>query len=128
MNKEDLNFEVGTLRKARQELQLQLVDINNEISALHRKYVEEYPHLLKIGSKVRIKSSWKDYRGVNYENEIIAFIGGNKYSEYFDFRYSRIYPDVNVVAKLLKVKKDGTPRERCEQLVGNVVEIEILEQ
>lgn len=128
MNKEDLNFEVGTLRKARQELQLQLVDINNKISALHRKYVEGYPHLLKIGSKVRIKSSWKDYRGVNNENEIIAFIGENKYSEDYDYWYSRIYPDVNVVAKLLKVKKDGTPSERCERLVGNVVEIEILEQ
>lgn len=128
MNKEDLNLEVGTLRKAKQELQLQLVDIDNKISALHRKYVEEYPHSIKVGSKVRIKSSWKDYRGANNEEEIIAFIGENKYSKDYDYWYSRIYPDVNVVAKLLKVKKNGTPSERCERLTGNIVEIEILEQ
>lgn len=127
MNKEDLNFEVGTLQKAKQQLQLQLADIDKEISKLRSKYVAEYPHLIKVGSKVRIKSSWKDYRGVNNEEEIIAFIGGNKYSKDYDYWYSRIYPDVNVVAKLLKVKKNGTPSERCERLTGNIVEIEILE-
>lgn len=128
MNKEDLNFEVETLQKAKQQLQLQLTDIDKEISKLRSKYVAEYPHLIKVGSKVRIKSSWKDYRGVNNEEEIIAFIGENKYSKDYDYWYSRIYPDVNVVAKLLKVKKNGTPSERCERLTGNIVEIEILEQ
>lgn len=125
MKREDLDREVSALLNEKSDYEAKIKELDGKVSALRAKYVAEYPHLIKAGSKVRIKFSWG--RDSTKTKEIIAFIEENHFVDGYDYYLSAIYPDNTVAATLLQVKKDGTPSTRREQIYGKVVEIEILE-
>lgn len=127
MEREDLDREISALLNEKLYYEAKVKELRGKVSTLRAKYVAEYPHLIKAGSKVRIKFSWGSPSDSTKTKEIIAFIGDNHYADGFDYYSSAIYPDNTVVATLLQVKKDGTPSTRRERIYGKVVEVEILE-
>lgn len=115
-----INEKVGVLNK-------ELASLNKTRREIQAEYVKEYPHLIIVGSKIRIKESIQNSCVDNPRiNEVIAFVADNKIIESFNWDYSHIYEDEDIGTKLLKVKKDGLPSERVERIRGKVVEIEIL--
>ena len=108
-----LEDKISTLRKKKIELQLQ--------------YVSEYPNLIKIGSKLRIKSKIKHWGGETI-HEYVVFVGSHEYVESYNYYCSFIHEDDRIGTKLFKIKKNGQASERVERIMGDIIEIEILEQ
>ena len=127
MKREDLDREISALLNEELYYEAKTKELRGKISELRAKYVAEYPHLIKAGSKVRIKFSWGSSIDSTKTKEIIAFIGDNHFADSYEYYSNEIYPDKSVVATLWQVKKDGTPSARRERIYGKVVELEILE-
>lgn len=128
MIREELDSKVSALLNEKADYQTKIEKINSEVSALQTKYVAEYPHLIKKGSKVRIKSLLGGFNGGTHEKEVIVFVGDTHFYQKYDYRESQIYPDKDIMTMLHQVKKDGTQSSRTIRVYGKIVEIEILEQ
>ena len=128
MTREELDSKVSALLNEKADYQTKIEKINSEVSALQTKYVAEYPHLIKKGSKVRIKSLFGGFKGETHEQEVIVFVGDTHFYQTYNYLESQIYPDKDIMTMLHKVKKDGTQSSRTERIYGKIVEIEILEQ
>lgn len=123
MKREDLDIAINAISEERRELENKISALKAKKQELQQQYVSEYPNKIKVGSKIRIKARWG-----GSEKEYIAFIGcyNFKGDSFISYDYSLLYEDKNIGAKLLKVKKDGTPSERVERIWGDIVELEIL--
>lgn len=128
MTREELDSKVSALLNEKADYQTKIEKINSEVSALQTKYVAEYPHLIKKGSKVRIKSLLRGIDGKTHEKEVIVFVGDTHFYQKYNYLESQIYPDKDIITMLHQVKKDGTQSSRTIRVYGNIVEIEILEQ
>lgn len=128
MTREELDSKVSALLNEKADYQTKIEKINSEVSALQTKYVAEYPHLIKKGSKVRIKSLFVGFNGKTHEEEVIVFVGDTHFYRTYNYLESQIYPDKDIMTMLHQVKKDGTQSSRTVRVYGKIVEIEILEQ
>ena len=124
MTREELDKKIIAINKEQIELENKISELKRRKDELRQLYVSEYPNKVKDGSKIRIKTKW----GIS-EKEYIVFIGCHKFkdSSTASYDYSCLYKDKSIGAKLLKVKKDGTPSERVERVWDDIVEVEILE-
>lgn len=123
MKREDLDNAINAINKEQRELECKISELKIRKAELQQQYVNEYPNKIKVGSKIRIKARWG-----GTEKEHIVFIGSYCFKGgQFGYDYSCLYEDKSIGAKLLKVKKDGTPSERVERIWGDIVELEILE-
>ena len=124
MKREDYDKAINAISEEQRELENKISALKAKKIELQQQYVNEYPNKIKVGSKIRIKTKWG-----GSEKEYIVFIGcyNFKGDSCNSYDYSLLYKDKNIGAKLMKVKKDGTPSERVERIWGNVVEVEILE-
>lgn len=127
MKREDLDREVSALLNEKSDYEAKIKELGGKVSALRAKYVAEYPHLIKKGSKVRIKSLLGGFNGKTHEKEVIVFVGDTHFYQTYDYRESQIYPDKDIMTMLHQVKKDGTQSSRTVRVYGKIVEIEILE-
>lgn len=128
MTREELDSKVRALLNEKADYQTKIKKINSEVSALQTKYVAEYPHLIKKGSKVRIKYLCGGYDGETHEKEVIVFVGDTHFYQTYNYLESQIYPDKGIMTILHQVKKDGTQSSRTVRVYGKIIEIEILEQ
>ena len=124
MKREDLDKAINAISEEQRELENKISALKAKKMELQRQYVSEYPNKVKEGSKIRIKAKWG-----GTEKEYTVFIGSYcfKGSQFGSYDYSLLYEDKNIGAKLMKVKKDGTPSERVERIWGDIVELEVLE-
>ena len=124
MKREDLDIAINAISEEQRELENKILALKAKKTELRWQYVSEYPNKIKEGSKIRIKAKW----GAT-EKEYTVFVGCHafKSSFYGSYKYYCLYEDKNIGAKLLKVKKDGTPSERVECIWGDIVELKILE-
>ena len=124
MKQEDLDKAINAINEEQRELENKISALKAKKMELQRQYVCEYPNKVKEGSKIRIKAKWG-----GTEKEYTVFVGCHAFkgSVYGSYDYSCLYEDKNIGAKLLKVKKDGTPSERVERIWGDVIEFKILE-
>ena len=124
MKREDLDIAINAIDKEQRELENKISALKAKKMELKQQYVSEYPNKIKEGSKIHIKAKW----GIT-EKEYTVFVGCHAFKDYLygNYDYSCLYEDKNIGAKLLKVKKDGTPSERIERIWGDIVELQILE-
>ena len=124
MKREDLDIAIDAINKERRELENKISALKAKIMELQRQYVSEYPNKIKKGSKIHIKTRWRET-----EKEYTVFVGCHTFKDYLydSYDYACLYKDKSIGVKLLKVKKDGTPSERMEHIWGDIVELQILE-
>lgn len=124
MKREDLDIAINAISEEQRELEYKISALKGKKMELQRQYVSEYPNIIKEGSKIHIKARWG-----GSEKEYTVFVGDYAFkgSLHGSYDYSCLYEDKNIGAKLLKVKKDGTPSERVERIWGDIVEVKILE-
>lgn len=127
MKREDLDRAINSISKEQIELENKISTLRKKKIELQRQYVKEYPNLIKIGSKLRVKSKVKHWGGESiYEN--VVFVGSHEYVESYDYYCSFLHDDEHIGTRLLKIKKNGQASERVERIAGEIIEIEILEQ
>lgn len=124
MKREDLDKAINAINEELRELENKISALKAKKTELQRQYVSEYPNKIKEGSKIRIKAKCG-----GTEKEYTVFVGYHTFHDslYGCYDYSCLYEDKSIGAKLLKVKKDGTPSERVERIWGDIVELQILE-
>lgn len=122
MKREDLDKAINAINKEQRELEDKISALKAKKMELQRQYVIEYPNKIKQGTKIRIKVKWG-----GTEKEYTVFVGCHAFKDFGCYDYSCLYEDKNIGAKLMKIKKDGTPSERVERIWGDIVEVEILE-
>ena len=123
MKREDLDIAINAINKEQRELENKISALKAKKKELQQQYVSEYPNKIKVGSKIRIKARWG-----GSEKEYTVFVGCHAFRDclYGSYDYPCLYEDKNIDAKLLKVKKAGTPSERVERIWGDIVELKIL--
>lgn len=127
MNKEDLDKDLKAINTEIKALEDKISTLKKKKFELQQQYVKEYPNLIKIGSKLRIKSKIKHYSSESiYEN--IVFVGNHKYIENYNYHYSFLHDDKHIGTKLLKIDKNGQVSKRTERITGDIIEVEILKQ
>lgn len=124
MKREDLDKAINAINEEQRELENKISALKKRKLELQQQYINEYPNKIKEGSKIHIKAKW----GAT-EKEYTVFVGCHTFkgSLYGSYDQSCLYEDKSIGAKLLKVKKDGTPSERVERIWGDIVELKILE-
>ena len=127
MKREDLDRELKAIDTEGKALEDKISTLRKKKIELQRQYVKEYPNLLKIGSKLRVKSKVKHWNDeLIYENVVI--VGGHEYVESYNYYCSFLHDDEHIGTRLMKIKKNGQASERVERITGDIIEIEILEQ
>lgn len=127
MKREDLDRELKAIDTDRKALEDEISTLKKKKIELQQQYMKEYPNLIKIGSKLRIKSKVRHWDGESIY-EYIVFVCNHEYVESYDYYCSFIHDDKHIGTKLLKIKKNGQASERVERITGDIIEIEILEQ
>lgn len=127
MTREEFDKQTLDILGKRDELRVELGKCDSHLKALRKKYVGEYPDLIRLGTKVHITTRLGGWRNEDCLEEVDAFIGDNRILTGYDYDYSYIYKDTSIATKLLKVKKDGTMGERVLRLKGKVLDIKILD-
>ena len=128
MTREEFDKQTLDILGKRDELQVELGKYDSQLKTLRKKYVSEYPDLIRWGTKVHITTQCKRFPNCEiYIEEVDAFIGDNRMLMGFDYDYSYIYQDNSIATKLYKVKKDGTMSERVLRLNGKVLDMKILD-
>ena len=127
MKREDLDRELKAINTERKALEDEISTLRKKKIELQQQYIKEYPNLIKIGSKLRIKSKVRHW-GSESIYEYIVFVGNHEYVEGYDYYCSFIHDDEHIGTKLLKIRKNGQASERVERITGDIIEIEILEQ
>ena len=127
MTREDFDKQQLDIIGKRDALQNEILELNTQLEVLRKKYIDEYPDLIRYGTKVHITTQCRNWDEVTYIEEIDAFVGDNRILTKFDWDYSHIYEDRDIFTKLFKVKKDGTRSERVARLNGKVIDIQILD-
>lgn len=127
MKREDLDKELKAIDAEIKALEDKISTLRKKKIELQQQYVKEYPNLIKIGSKLRVKSKVKHWNGESiYEN--VVFVGSHEYVASYDYYCSFLHDDKRIGTRLLKIKKNGKASERVERITGDIIEIEILEQ
>ena len=127
MTREELDRELKAIDTERKTLEDKISTLRKKKIELQQQYVKEYPNLIKIGSKLRIKSKIRHWNNESiYEN--VVFVGSHEYVESYDYYCSFLHDDKHIGTRLLKIKKNGQASERVERITGDIIEIEILEQ
>ena len=127
MKREDLDKAINAINEEQRELENKISALKAKKKELQQQYVKEYPNLIKIGSKLRIKTKIRHWDNESiYEN--VVFVGSHEYLESYDCYCSFLHDDKHIGTRLLKIKKNGQASERVERVTGDIIEIEILEQ
>ena len=126
MTIEDFDKAINAINKEQEELANKILTLKKKKIELQRQYVKEYPNLIKIGSKIRIKYKHRIWSGEQIY-ECVVFVGNHEYIESYDYYCSFLHDDKHIGTRLLKIKKNGQASERVERVTGDIIEIEILE-
>lgn len=127
MKREDLERDLKTIDTEIRALEAEISTLRKKKIELQQQYVKESPNLIKIGSKLRVKSKVKHRGGESiYEN--VVFVGSHEYVENYHYYCSFLHDDKRIGTRLLKIKKNGQASDRVERIIGDIIEIEILEQ